>query len=104
MIESTDPDTINRFSGQSGYQIVDSRTGCWASRRWPSSCSTRSSPPTNDIRIRQALAQSLDQATIQKIFGGGFAKPVNGLFLPGSELLPRHRLPAPTTRRRPRPW
>ena len=27
MIGSTDPDTINRFTGQSGYQIVDSATG-----------------------------------------------------------------------------
>ena len=27
MIGSTDPDTINRFQGQSGYQVVDSATG-----------------------------------------------------------------------------
>jgi len=40
--------------------------------------------PTNDLRIRQALAKATDQATVQRIFGGGFGKPVNGLFLPGS--------------------
>jgi len=40
--------------------------------------------PTNDLRVRQALAKSLDVATIQRLFGGGFAKPINGLFLPDS--------------------
>ena len=28
---------------------------------------------------------ALDQATVQKIFGGGLAKPVNGLFVQGSQ-------------------
>jgi ABC-type transport system substrate-binding protein len=85
MIQSTDPDTINRFSGQSAYQIVDSRTGVLGEPTMAFIMLNTVVPPTNDIRIRRALAQSLDQATIQKIFGGGFAKPVNGLFLPGSE-------------------
>jgi ABC-type transport system substrate-binding protein len=40
--------------------------------------------PTNDLSIRQALAMALDQATVQKIFGGGLTKPINGLFLSGS--------------------
>ena len=40
--------------------------------------------PTNDLRVRQALAMGLDQEVIQKIFGGGLAQPTNGIFLPGS--------------------
>ena len=84
MIESTDPDTINRFSGQSGYQIVDSLHGLIGEPSMAFIMLNTVVAPTDDLRIRQALAKSLDQATVQKIFGGGFAKPVNGLFLPGS--------------------
>jgi len=85
MIQSADPDTINRFDGQSGYQVVDSRTGVIGEPTMAFIMLNTIVPPTDDPSIRRALAQSLDQATIQKIFGGGFAKPVNGLFLPGSE-------------------
>ncbi len=84
MIESTDPGTINRFSGQSGYQLVDSRTGVIGEPTTGFIMLNTAVAPTNDLRIRQALAKGLDTAQIQKIFGGGFAKPVNGLFLPGS--------------------
>ena len=85
MIESTDPDTINRFAGQSDYQLVDSRTGVIGEPTMAFIMLNTVVAPTNDLSIRQALAMSLDQATVQKIFGGGFAKPVNGLFLEGSE-------------------
>ena len=85
MIQSTDPNTINRFSGQSAYQVVDTRTGVLGEPTMAFIMLNTIVPPTDDLRVRRALAQSLDQATIQKIFGGGFAKPVNGLFLPGSQ-------------------
>ena len=55
-------------------------------------------PPDQRPPLRQALAKGLDQATIQKIFGGGFAKPVNGLFLPGSPYYSRPPATRPTTR------
>jgi ABC-type transport system substrate-binding protein len=85
MIESTDPDTINRFKGQSGYQLVDSTTGVLGEPTVAFIMLNTVVAPTNDITIRTALAQSLDQATVQKIFGGGLTKPISGLFLPGSE-------------------
>jgi ABC-type transport system substrate-binding protein len=84
MIESTDPGTINRFSGSSGYQLVDSRTGVIGEPTMGFIMLNTAVAPTSDLRIRQALAKGLDTAQVQKIFGGGFGKPVNGLFLPGS--------------------
>ena len=84
MIQSTDPNTINRFKGQSAYQLVDSATGVLGEPTMAFIMLNTIVAPTNDLGIRQALAMSLDQVTIQKIFGGGLTKPVNGLFLPGS--------------------
>ncbi len=84
MIESTDPGTITRFENQAGYQLVDSRTGVLGEPSMAFIMLNTLVAPTNDLRIRQALAKSLDQVTIIKIFGGGFGKPVNGIFLPGS--------------------
>jgi peptide/nickel transport system substrate-binding protein len=83
MIESTDPGTINRFTN-SGYQLVDSRTGVIGEPTMAFIMLNTDVAPTNDIGVRQALAKGLDVAVIQKIFGGGFAKPVNGIFLPDS--------------------
>ncbi len=84
MLQSTDPDTIKRFSGQSGYQVVDTSTGVIGEPTMAFIMLNTAVAPTNDLSIRQALAMSLDQATVQKIFGGGYARPVNGLFLSGS--------------------
>jgi ABC-type transport system substrate-binding protein len=86
MIESTDPGTINNFSGSggSGYQLVDSRTGVIGQPTLTFIMLNTDVAPTNDIRIREALAKSLDTSVIHTLFGGGFAKPINGLFLPGS--------------------
>ncbi len=41
-------------------------------------------PPTNDIRVRQALAYAGDAATIQQVYNFGLYKPATGLFQPGS--------------------
>jgi ABC-type transport system substrate-binding protein len=84
MIESTDPDTINRFKGQSQYQVVDSATGVLGEPTVAFVMLNTAVAPTNDLNIRKALAMSLDQATVQKIFGGGLTKPINGLFLSDS--------------------
>lgn len=84
MIGSTDPDTINRFKTQSGYQIVDSFHNIIGEPTMAFIMLNCLKPPTNDLTLRQALAKGLDQATIQKIFGGGFAQPVSGVFLKGS--------------------
>ncbi len=84
MIHSTDPDTINRFTGQAGYQLVDSRTGVIGEPTIAFIMLNTVVSPTNDLRIRQALAKATDQAQVQKIFDCGYGQPVNGLFLPGS--------------------
>ncbi len=84
MIGSTDPDTIHRFQGQPGYAVVDSATGVIGEPSMAFIMLNCVVAPTNDLRIRQALAKATDQTTVQRIFGGGFGKPVNGLFLPGS--------------------
>ena len=84
MMGSTDPNTIKRFSGQSGYQVIDTLTGVIGEPSMAFIMLNTVVPPTNDLRIRQALAKGLDQATVQKIFGGGYAVPINGLFLKDS--------------------
>jgi ABC-type transport system substrate-binding protein len=40
--------------------------------------------PTDDLRVRQALAMGLDVGSVLRVIGGGLTKPINGLFLPGS--------------------
>ena len=85
MIGSTDPNTIKRFQSQSNYQVVDSATGVIGEPSMAFVMLNTAVAPTNDLSIRQALAMALDQATVQKIFGGGLTKPVNGLFVEGSE-------------------
>ncbi len=84
MIQSTDPDTVNRFKNLSGYQLVDSATGVLGEPTVAFIMLNTQVAPTNDLTIRRALAMSLDQATVQKIFGGGLTKSISGLFLPGS--------------------
>jgi peptide/nickel transport system substrate-binding protein len=84
LILSTDADTINRFKGQSSYQMVDSLTKTIGEPTMAFVMLNTAVAPTDDLRIRQALAKGLNTAAIRKIFGGGYAKPINGLFLPGS--------------------
>ncbi|HEY5109856.1 MAG TPA: ABC transporter substrate-binding protein [Acidimicrobiales bacterium] len=84
MIVSADPNTIKRFDGQSNYQLVDSRTGVIGEPTMAYIQLNCVVAPTNDLTIRQALAKSLDQATIQKVFGAGYTQPIHGLFLPDS--------------------
>ncbi len=85
MIGSTDPLTIKRFSGQSNYQVVDTLTGVIGEPSMAFIMLNTAVAPTNDPSVRLALAKGLNQATVQKIFGGGYAKPVNGVFLSDSQ-------------------
>ncbi len=86
MIQSADANTISRFSGSggSGYQLVDTVTGVIGQPTLTYLLLNMLKPPTDDLRVRQALAKATDQAQIQKIFAAGYGKPVNGLFLSGS--------------------
>jgi len=81
---TSDPVAIKGFTGQSQYQLVDSLTGVIGQPSVAFIMLNTDVAPTNDLRIRQALAKGLDVTQVLKIFGGGLSKPVNGLFLPGS--------------------
>ncbi|MGH9081672.1 MAG: ABC transporter substrate-binding protein, partial [Acidimicrobiales bacterium] len=84
MILSLDATTVRDFTGQSGYQMVDSRTGVIGQPTMGFLMVNTAVAPTRDLGVRQALAKGLDQAQLQKLFGAGFSQPVNGMFLPGS--------------------
>jgi ABC-type transport system substrate-binding protein len=86
MIQSTDANTIARFSGSggTGYQLVDTLTGVIGQPTLTFLMLNTAVAPTNDLRVRQALTKATDQAQIQKIFAAGFGKPVNGVFLSDS--------------------
>ena len=85
LILTSDPNTIRDVSGQSQYQLVDSLTGVIGEPSVGFIMLNTAVAPTNDLRIRQALAKGLDVTQILKIFGDGYTKPINGLFLPGSQ-------------------
>ncbi len=86
MIQSTDPNTIMRFSGSggSGFQVVDSVNGVIGQPTVAFIMLNCETAPTNDLRVRQALAKATDTAEIRKIYDAGFGGPINGLFLSNS--------------------
>jgi len=86
MIQSTDPNTIVRFSGSggSGFQVVDSVNGVIGQPTVAFIMLNCETAPTNDLRVRQALAKATDTAEIRKIYDAGFGGPINGLFLSNS--------------------
>ncbi len=84
LIISNDPNTVDHFKGNSSYQVFDSlqvKTGEPDMDFVMLNCAVA---PTNDLRVRQALAMGLDQKVIQKLFGGGLSQTTNGIFPPGS--------------------
>jgi peptide/nickel transport system substrate-binding protein len=84
LIISLDPTTVERFAAGSGYRVIDSsRTGIGEPTMGFMMLNTVV-PPTDDTRIRQALAKGMDQSQLQKLFWGRFNRPANGLFVPGS--------------------
>ena len=86
MLQSTDPNTISRFSGSggSGFEVVDSVTGVIGQPTVAFIMLNCEVAPTNDLRIRQALAKATDTAEIRKLYDAGFGAPINGLFLSNS--------------------
>jgi len=94
MLQSSDPGTIKRFGGRSNYQVVDTRTGVLGEPTMAYIQLNTVVAPTNDLRVRQALAKGIDQAVIQRVFGGGYATPVNGVFLSDSQYYSPTSFPA----------
>jgi ABC-type transport system substrate-binding protein len=81
---TTDPTSIKEFAGKPGYQMADSLSGVIGEPTVTSIVLNTAAAPTNDLRIRQALAKAIDVEAVLSVFGGGLTKPINGLFLPGS--------------------
>jgi peptide/nickel transport system substrate-binding protein len=81
---TTDPTSITGFSGKSGYQLIDSLSGVIGEPTVASIVLNTSAAPTNDLRIRQALAKAIDVKAVLNVVSGGLTRPINGLFLPGS--------------------
>jgi ABC-type transport system substrate-binding protein len=86
MIESVDPTTITNFSGAggAGFQLVDTRTGVIGQPTFAFIMLNTVVPPTDDLRIRQALAKAMDQKVVQQVIGGPPAQPATGIFTPDS--------------------
>ncbi|MGH9097799.1 MAG: ABC transporter substrate-binding protein [Acidimicrobiales bacterium] len=85
LIVSADPNTVNHFIGQSGFQLVDTINTNVGEPDMDFIMLNCATAPTNDLSVRQALAKATDQAQVIKIFGGGLSKPTNGLFPTGSK-------------------
>ncbi|MHB8430431.1 MAG: ABC transporter substrate-binding protein [Acidimicrobiales bacterium] len=96
LILMTDPSIMSQFAANSAYQMVDSLKGDLIEPTVAFIMLNCAAPPTSDLGIRQALAKSMDQAQILKIFGGGssYTKPASGLFLPGSPYYSKTSYPA----------
>jgi peptide/nickel transport system substrate-binding protein len=85
LIVSADPNTVNHFVGQSAFQVVDTLNYTVGEPDMDFIMLNCATAPTNDLRIRQALAKATDQVQVNKIFGGGLAKLSTGLFPKGSK-------------------
>ena len=86
IILSTDPNTINHFggSGGSGYTVVDSLTGVLGEPTLGFVMLNTVTAPTDDLRVRRAIAMATDQTEIIKLFNAGYGVAANGIFLKGS--------------------
>ena len=93
-IISIDPQTYQHFHGVSGYQTLYETSPVVGSPTMGFMMLNCARPPTDDLRIRQALAKATDQVAIQKVFGHGAVQVVNGIFLPGSPYYGRTGYPA----------
>ncbi len=84
LIISLDPTTEERFAASAGYQVIDSSRAEIGEPTMGFIMLNTVVPPTDDTRIRHALAKGMDQSELQKLFWGKFNRPANGLFAPGS--------------------
>ncbi len=94
IIFSADPNTIKRFSGSggTGYVEVDSRTGVIGEPTLGFVMLNCITPPTDDVRLRRAIAMATNQAELITLFNAGYGSVVNGLFLEGIPLLRQFRV------------
>ena len=83
-IISIDPRTYEHFHGQAGFQSFVQTSPVVGEPTMGFVLLNTAKPPTDDLRIRTALAKATDQVAVQKVFGDGTVQTVNGLFLPDS--------------------
>lgn len=94
LIVSSQPQTVDHFTGQSGYQVVDSLSIPLGEPSMQFIMLNCLAAPTNDLRVRQALAKATDQAQVIKLFGGGLTQPTDGLFSTGSKYYSKTAYPS----------
>jgi len=94
-IISIDPLTYQHFHHAPGYQALYQTSPVVGSPTMGFMLLNCAKAPTNDLRIRQALAKATDQAAIQKVFGNGAVQVINGMFLPSSPFFSQTGYPAP---------
>jgi len=81
---SIDAKTYAHFHGAAGYQSLFETSPVIGSPTMGFMLLNCARPPTDDLRIRTALAKATDQEAIQKLFGDGSTQLIDGIFLPGS--------------------
>ena len=92
---SIDPLTYQHFHHAPGYQALYQTSPVVGSPTMGFMLLNCAKAPTNDVRIRQALAKATDQAAIQKVFGNGSIQVINGIFLAGSPFFSQTGYPNP---------
>jgi peptide/nickel transport system substrate-binding protein len=83
-IISIDPQTYQHFHDAAGYQSFFETSPVVGVPTMGFMLLNCAQAPTDDLRIRQALAKATDQRVIQKVFGHGSVQVVDGLYLPDS--------------------
>ena len=81
---SIDPRTYQNFHDAPGYRALIETSPVVGSPTMGFVLLNCVRPPTDDPRVRLALAKATDQRAIQKVFGDGTVQTVDGMFLPGS--------------------
>lgn len=94
-IVSIDPRTYESFHDAPGYQALIETSPVVGSPTMGFVLLNCVTPPTDDLRIRLALAKATDQRAIQKVFGDGTIQTVNGMFLPDSPFYSDTGYPGP---------
>ena len=83
-IVSIDPQTYQHFHDAPGYRALIETSPVVGSPTMGFVLLNCARPPTDDPRVRLALAKATDQRAIQKVFGDGTVQTINGMFLPDS--------------------
>lgn len=83
-IISIDSQTYQHFKDRAGYQSFYETSPVVGGPTMGFIMLNCVRAPTNDPKLRLALAKATDQRSIQKVFGGGPVHMIDGLFLPES--------------------